>query len=366
MTPFKSSWSRTSFGVATLAIVAACATISWDQDVLPYTVFQAYSPNASAFGHDYSGDKLYQNINSQSDDREGKEKVSIDPDGDKAARAIFKAYCRSGRQRRNLTLPVRVLIPKVGPGLSLTNSAALDSHYRDAAKKTAASLYERLAYPKKGREVDEASFVHGDDKAASLLAAESNRPEAISPPPDRESREINDRRYVMFDRDPISLLTYKHDKRLYLLFAGVDSLLVSTSDRKASASDLSGKEIVFGRVTDHTIRATREGTKTDLYSIQPLVLAEAYYLTNYYTFVLQNGGGPEMAEVARGLIGGTKFDIDEATGSRRFYAWREYFKKFTSYKEAQSKDPKVIDYDVSLDLNALCTYGRPISDLLSK
>jgi hypothetical protein len=45
--------------------------------------------------------------------------------------------------------------------------------------------------------------------------------------------------------------------------------------------------------------------------------------------------------------------------------FEEYIKTFTKVKEAQTSDPQVLNFEVSLDLSVLCQYSRPISDLVS-
>lgn len=46
--------------------------------------------------------------------------------------------------------------------------------------------------------------------------------------------------------------------------------------------------------------------------------------------------------------------------------WIRYISHFTKIKEAKSKNPRVINVDLELDLNGFCRYGRKVSDLQSQ
>ena len=46
--------------------------------------------------------------------------------------------------------------------------------------------------------------------------------------------------------------------------------------------------------------------------------------------------------------------------------WRSYFASFTNVKESVTDDPYVINFQVELDLNPFCAYGRNTADLMSK
>jgi len=59
------------------------------------------------------------------------------------------------------------------------------------------------------------------------------------------------------------------------------------------------------------------------------------------------------------------FNISDAV-KERSDLWQEYIQTFTNVKRSQSADPQIIDYEVSLDLNVFCAYGRPISDFITK
>lgn len=45
--------------------------------------------------------------------------------------------------------------------------------------------------------------------------------------------------------------------------------------------------------------------------------------------------------------------------------WKRYILANQTIKEAPSTDTKIVNYEVSLDLNKFCKFGRPIDDLLS-
>lgn len=45
--------------------------------------------------------------------------------------------------------------------------------------------------------------------------------------------------------------------------------------------------------------------------------------------------------------------------------WKRYLLSNSTIKEAVSNDAQVVNYEINLDLNGLCTYGRHVDDLLS-
>lgn len=59
------------------------------------------------------------------------------------------------------------------------------------------------------------------------------------------------------------------------------------------------------------------------------------------------------------------FDIRNAIRDRE-ELWDVYIQHFIKLKEAQTADPQIVKYEVSLDLNPFCAYGRAVEDLLSK
>jgi hypothetical protein len=62
---------------------------------------------------------------------------------------------------------------------------------------------------------------------------------------------------------------------------------------------------------------------------------------------------------------GSGFNLSAAVRERD-RLWERYLQTFTSRKEAQSANPRLVDYEVSLDLGLFCAYGRAVADLTAR
>lgn len=94
---------------------------------------------------------------------------------------------------------------------------------------------------------------------------------------------------------------------------------------------------------DNDLGAEIVGTQCDFASI-----AEVSLLVSEYTFFPPG-----------------KVAISESVNRQAGY-WFDYLTQNTTVKEAQTKDPQVIEYEATLDLEKFCLYGRNLSDLQTK
>lgn len=130
---------------------------------------------------------------------------------------------------------------------------------------------------------------------------------------------------------------------------------------------------VFGYATSTPLNVFEFGNKNGdyqrMFALMPLIFAETFYFPNFYTMLIpeeeQKGIWKGSHSSKAFFVSGGKFQLGEAVRDR-YSLWDAYFQSFTSYKAAQTKDPRVIDYEVSLDLSLFCAYGRPVDDFISK
>ncbi|MGZ3696617.1 MAG: hypothetical protein ACXWP5_00870 [Bdellovibrionota bacterium] len=84
-------------------------------------------------------------------------------------------------------------------------------------------------------------------------------------------------------------------------------------------------------------------------------------LTDQYTLLL-----PETVRDHYGL--GTLIGFSDMSAALRYrrILWKQYVETFTSVREAPSKDPYSLRFEVSLDLTLFCRYGQKTSDLVTQ
>lgn len=73
----------------------------------------------------------------------------------------------------------------------------------------------------------------------------------------------------------------------------------------------------------------------------------------------------QIVESYIGLDHSNKVSIQNTVRDRKIL-WRHYFNAMTSVKEAKTDNPRLIQFEVSLNLDPFCQYARKVSDLIAQ
>lgn len=297
-------------------------------------------------------------------------------------RAVFAHYCRAGQPLTDLREVVRFVIPTPPPNIPLDKAARgrqrLLSQVRGLLRRFYAMTSLRTGEgraPGRSCGVDSARvpYFYGLDApekgAASSLDAVLRAREALP--------DWDDLGSFLLVRAP------EGSPRIYL-----------TRDR-ALRFEVPGEEVpaaggpVFsladGRLSDPyathwpgrgTLVAStgpvwfRVGDATDepraVFPLREASLGDAGVLKEFFTLAVppaiqQREFGAERV----GLNPDGGFNLS-ALVRERDQIWDVYFRRYTRLREAVNEDPRVIDFEVSLDLGLFCRYGRAAGDLVTR
>ena len=87
-------------------------------------------------------------------------------------------------------------------------------------------------------------------------------------------------------------------------------------------------------------------------------------LTDRYSLLIPKMPKIPNDELKRNFIGGGNWPSSIWTDTS--WVWTRYFARYTEVEEAADPNPIFINFDVSLNMEVFCSYGRPVSDLMSR
>lgn len=237
--------------------------------------------------------------------------------------SIFSYYCSGNKQTRKLSIPIEYINPKL-PANVLVDEAAKERAYYANRKKallpealfSLSGAYDRIGYSWNNAVVRQSNLDHKD-----LI-------EKVS------SYEIGSSNYNSSQETAILVKPNNSDK--FVLYHAVEKdgrLRDRDNEDPAYVSDL---KLLIESFT--------------------ILEPEAYQEEAYGK---QDGYEPIAIDSNNNNV------IADAIKSKD-QIWKRYISKFTEIKEARTSNSRIINIDLSLDLNGFCQYGRSIKDLYSK
>jgi hypothetical protein len=304
----------------------------------------------------------------------------------KTPEELFSFYCKSGRQDKPLLRNIKAVISKPPKGITIDEAAKRDQLVLAELREIVQSYYSiGLSWHsglirKKGSNLvatrskspDEfVKYFKGQAPDFIRNGARSNAsyPVIIGFEDLKESLILGTLPLAAFSQamGPNNLLTNRPDDSVRIIhytgaidwgFMGVLSL--ESLEVSGNAKDERGP---FPHEPIHPLTPVLPLESHVFVSVYTMLIPGdvqnkifAKYLREDSTFKLPSNGAFIKDD-------GT-FDISSAVRSRDSL-WELYIKAMTSVKEAQTDDPQIILYQVSLDLNPFCAYGRPIKDMIT-
>jgi hypothetical protein len=278
----------------------------------------------------------------------GTDPLDIDP------RKVFGLYCSNGKARRKINTKIRAISPKPPKGLVIDKAAeAKEAIYR-GFREVAKSFYSISSY------VD-ATRVNRDEGHRPFYAlTNASMNEFVKDA--KESRLSN--------QAVVTLLTVHGQSTLYLATAPIPTFI--TSDYSGSQAGMFQiKATTAKAVNHHTIdaifpkRVFRDVDGNALYPMYPVIPFETEFFPRYFTMLIPESTQEQLfGRRTYFLKNDGAFNLSDAIGERD-KLWAAFINAQTSLKESQTDDPQIIDFEIELNLDLFCSYGRMISDLVT-
>lgn len=275
---------------------------------------------------------------------------------------IFGFYCSQGRQVRSLKTKIQAVISKPPAGTPIDEAAQIQNKKRRLIQEQIKNFYNTLFFEEGltrtgfGQEIELSEFFVTEANSSQEFITKSKLP--------TESCESGCTSLVSYDQDSQLILSFGlHRYQIQYVrdkFLTPKYLLVGT-DANRSGFVSANKTTVSAFTSSAAETSTEHKTMTDLYLIEKT-------LAQKFTMLVP-------AEAQESIFGGKVFFTgsggqfslrDAANPENLKKLWATYLSHFTTYKESQSTDPQIINYEVELDLKPFCSYGRAIDDLVSK
>lgn len=342
-----------------IALITACASLG-DAEIKEYsTINNAYTPNESAFKNQFKTD-------------------APRPED------LFKFYCRGGKQLRPLSTKITAIVPTIKKGLDIGEAETLGEEALSALRDTVKKQYQVTRWSP--RQPGHAGGVY-------YYATEFNKREDILQILKRPVLSMK-----LLEKDinfSTTLLSLGNSSSLILGIQAVPEFISGAANNpdewgRSSQGDFFGeiskepKKLKYEPLSRYyqPDRVMFSGKNYgDFFPIKPTTPFETFMFSNFYTMLIpksvflkvfeRNSNGKGISDnywTSRDEAffykdDGT-FDLTKASGKYgREAVWRKYISTFTTVKEAQTADPQVINFEVSLGLDVFCAYARPINDL---
>lgn len=358
-------------------------------------LFMTYSPNANEM------------------DKAAQQQFQI---GDsKVANRLFQFYCQDNKQKRRLAVPIKAILSQSPNGLPLDAASDGVALKKELIRDMAETFFIRTATAKIPGRNDTGNLFATPfgtyDSAVTKARAwrigveKSKSLDIRICPPYLDRWLIGDgmsSKGCVREDKPV-LAFYDRTHPLLATFIPLPRI-IGPQIAFTDVTDLRGGGFIKAQpdpisVEDRTGWLTQllsEGKgrpepnqMVQLFPAPPVVSYEAHWFTSQFTMLIPETiqkqvfakyydapygiHAGEYDSNRNGYIDGKGFFVnsDESFNltdavEKRTALWNAYFKTFTQIKEAQTEDPVVIDFEVNLDLNLFCAYGRNINDLTSK
>lgn len=269
-------------------------------------------------------------------------------------RRVFEYYCSGGRSQRPLETTIRAVLPRAPKGVAIDAASSLQQELYEYFRLFAKNYYKASIYEDDSR---------NQKLSGSPLAYAMKEPSMESCVALAKETRVN-------EKVPFTLLSVNGTNTL--LLGAMRMPIYSRSSYSGSEAGLFQWRKASGEPPQHNSidvifpsRPMFDDQGQKIYPVYPTLPFEVLFFQKYFTMLIP-------AETQQQLFQGNtfflrddgSFDLGKAT-QRRAAVWEAYVGTQTSLKEAQSDDPQIVDFQVKLDLNLFCRYGRVVSDLLT-
>lgn len=274
--------------------------------------------------------------------------MSADP------RRVFDHYCANGRNQRPLETTIRAVLPRLPKGVALDVASSAQQDIYKYFRNLVKNYYNQSLY---------------EDTLGNKKLPNSNVVFAIKEPTlDGITSLAKDTRAN--DKTPLTLLSINGHNTLLLgmmklptyarsYYSGSENGLFQWRESQGEPALGSALDVIFPK------RPILDDRGQQIYPVYPALPFEIIFLQKYFTMLIPKETQQQMfGDDEFFLHKDGSFDLGAAT-QRRASIWNAYVASQTSLKEAQTDDPQIIDFQVKLDLNLFCRYGRIVSDLLT-
>lgn len=309
----------------------------------------------------------------------------------------FNHYCTSGRQIRDLTTHLQAVLPKLPPNIPLDRAAQYSVKILKIMRDTAQRYYlispesrmyvryliAKYSTVKSYKMIDDQKQdaippIIGMDKTSheSYLNLFKVNPIPESNLPVKHTREfLRDAKATIIQVDSdhpilVGLVPLPHYQvyNPYRDFRGIglgDRLTIDNIDGFAYG--------VVGSPSKKKLSTNNEA-QPEIFPIMRGFPLEPNLFSGYFTMLIPSEVQNKIWNKSNTrrywrtnyfIKWDGSYDLEEAINSRR-QIFNQYIERFTTVKEAQSEDPQIIDFHVTLDLQVFCQYAKPVEDLVSK
>ncbi len=335
------------------------------------------------------------------------EKVKNETDQNSQMNQIKAEYCNGSVPRAPISEKIRLIVPKIPPGLALDVASEITKNYIKVARARVKNLFWELSsLPTSELEVSPSCK---DSNALSyitllpLTGSEDIEARYKREPFDSEqveeiSASVKNITEGSVENQPSILVatTVGEHSVIHLLPNLVANFSVTTkidemtgqilrSFDEESMRNYKLKHVSGFFVVPQTIgiegRSIVGTKKIDKYPVlRRAQHMESSMIRNYFVLLMSKESQKEA------FFSPSKLDLDLGSNQSPHYfglddqgevkpsklledrdeQWRAYFAKFTSVKEASGVDPNVIDFEVELNTAVFCQYGKSTTQFLSR
>ena len=267
---------------------------------------------------------------------------------------VFDHYCTNGRNQRPLETTIRAVLPRLPKGVALDTASSAQQDIYKYFRNIAKSYYNPDVY-------DHTIKNKSLPKPQSIFAAKE---------PSLDTCVSLAKETRVSDKTPMTLLSIDGTNTLllgllklpvysYVSYSGSEKGLFQWRESKDEPPVISAMDVIFPK------RPMIDENGKKIFPVYPALPFEMIFLQTKFTMLIPR-------ETQQQLFNGEEFFLREdgsfdlgAATQRRSSVWKAYIASQTSLKEAQTDDPQIVDFQVKLDLNLFCRYGRVVTDLLT-
>lgn len=294
-------------------------------------------------------------------------------DNSGSVQPMFDQFCFKGKQKRPVTRKIKLVLPKQAQGQIVTDAAEADQEIHRRAREIIKNYFaigQTWGQPFK-------MPLQRDRNGNDLILGLTSKGEkdligyfkgAVSPSelwPSIIEQDASSKKAVL-GFVPLPAYVFKSvDPRLKnqpstLERAGRAGGVLATIS--PSTLDVSDQEQQVFPLMMINPEPSRSFSKEFTMLIPAEVQAKLFKRSTHSEIV---EGDSHVESKAMFVDSDGRFNIKQAV-ARKDKIWEIYLEELTTVKEAQTSDPQIINYEINLDLNPFCTYGRKVSDLVTK
>lgn len=271
----------------------------------------------------------------------------------------------SGRQVRDLTQKIRLIIPPAPKGLSLEAAQKKEADMKQIGESMIPLFFLYASDPDDILPLKEAEYTHRATQAYALQGGKiADIEKEFQLPIGTVGGVPYVNRYIFLkpnDSDVVYVVPNRFMELHWTVRYSVAGVYLD--------HPIQGRAGFFGMSLERPLRINNL-TKQPISSVSALTPARNKALYDFrrdFTILMPDVKMQEqLPELRHSFLNPDgSLSTDKAAKSKEQF-WKLYLQKFTTVKEAQSDDPSFKDYVVELNIDLFCAYGRQVKDLLSK